>query len=345
MPVANGNESKMAVKKGTAWGTAVAVGAGNGVIFGSHGIKRTQAVFTSDEMGAPYATSVALGAIACAGPLEMPLKYDSLDLLLALFMGTTGGAPTRQGATAAYAQKFSLAGSIVGKFATLCVNNGIGIDEFTSIKVNGMTLKGAAGQDVRVSFDITAQNLSTGSTTNTIATFNTNVTFPAYGNNVLFEDGVFRINLQSGIALASGDIVYPSDFELAVKRTVEGAPWVGGANTIDEPGNAGMLKTDLTLTFARYLDNSHDLAWIAQTAYKMDMTFTGALIESTYYRKFIVALPQLIINDPAHDIVKGPIKEVVKYTALGVDTAPTGMTATAPIEISVVNKQTADVLA
>jgi hypothetical protein len=78
----------------------------------------------------------------------------------------------------------------------------------------------------------------------------------------------------------------------------------------------------------------------------MDMTFTGGLIASTYYRTFKLQFPhlQLMNDDPADEA--GVIKEPLEFTVHGAVAAPTGMTGiTDPFWITGINQRSTDPLA
>jgi Phage tail tube protein len=346
MGKAIGVEIKAAVKKASAWGTAVECGAGDGILILPHSIKKDRPNMTDDSLGLYFPQAADSGEIKVEGSLPMYLRYDSIDLLIAMAMGATGGAPAQQGATTAYAQTFTLADSLDDLFVTFCVNNNINIDEFTTMKVTGMTIKGEVGKALQVSFDVIAIDKETGSAVNTSVTF-ANVTIGESGNRVLFGDGVFRLNAQDGAALGAGDKVYPSDFELALKRNMAGVYGVSsGSDYIDEPTNNGQPAVTLKLDFPRYTAATYFTDWDAGTNKKMDMTFTGGLIEGAYYRTFTITLPNLKIANVDAPVNQGIIKHPLEFVCLGCSAAPTGMTGiTLPFQVDVINQETADVLA
>ncbi|MBI5634859.1 MAG: hypothetical protein HZA15_15435 [Nitrospirae bacterium] len=343
---ASGIEVQCAVKKATAWGTAVACGAGNGILILPSGVKKSRGSNVDDSLGLFFPTESDPGEIKAEGDLKAYLRYDSLDLLIALAMGATGGAPTQQGATTAYAQKFTLADNLDALFATLCVNNGVNIDEVTSAKVAGFTLKGDVGKPLEITFSVIGNDRITGSVVNTLVTF-ADVTYAESGNRVLYSHGVCRMNDQTGIALASGDKIYPSGFELSYKRKMSGIYGAGGSfDVIDEPTNDGIPDIKLKLDFPRYTSAEYFTDWEANTAKKLDFTFTGGLIASTYYRTFKLSFPNLKYASVDLPIVAGILKQPIEFNVLGCSAAPAGMTGiTRPFQIDVINQEDADVLA
>jgi hypothetical protein len=345
MAKATGVEIKAAVRKASAWGTAAACGAGDGILILPHSIKKERPNSVDDSLGLYFPNDSDPGEIKVGGDLPMYLRYDSPDLLLALAMGATGGAPAQQGTTSAYSQTFRLAGDNDGLFATFSLNNHVNIDEYTSLKVSGFTLKGEVGKPLEAAFHCIADDNETSSAVNTSATF-ANVTFFETANRVLMSQGVLRMNDQSGAALGPGDEIYPASFELAFKRSMSGVYGVSsGFDRIDEPTNDGMPEVRLKLRFPRYASPSHFTGWDANTARKLDIVFTGALIEDTYYRTFKLSFPNLKYSSVELPMEQGILKHPVEFNCLGCDLAPPGMAGiTEPFRIDVINRQSADVL-
>ncbi|MDA8155568.1 MAG: phage tail tube protein [Actinomycetota bacterium] len=341
-----GVELKAAVKRATAWGTAVACGASNGVLIKPHSIKKKRKNYVDDSLGTYFPQDAVNAEIECSGALPMYLRYDSLDLLIALAMGSVAGAPAQQGATTAYAQSFLLANSLSGYFATLIQDNTVNIDEYTSVKVSGFTIKGDIGKPVEISFDLIAYDRITGSAINTLSTF-ANVTYMETSNRVLFSQGVYRLNNQGDVALASANAIYPSSFELTFKRKMKGLYTVAGFNNIDEPSSDGLPGVTLKLTFPRYTSNVQQMFadWDNTQQKKMDLTFTGKQIASPYNRSFQIQLPNLQITSADLPVKQGIMESPLEFVALGCPSAPAGMTGvTAPFQINVVNQQSANVL-
>lgn len=336
-----------AIKKAAVWSTPVACGAGNGVLIQPPTMKLSRDDMVDDSLGTYFAKAADMGQTAVGG-VSIPayLRYDSLDLLIGLAMGATGGAPVQQGATAAYAQSFTLADSLDGLFGTFAVNkDGVYVEELPSLKITGFTIKGEVGKPVQITFEGIANDKRYDSVTNTGASF-ANVTYTETENRVLYRHCVMRMNAQSGGALAAGDKIYPSSFELSFKRAMSGVYGVSGFDTIDEPTNDGKPEVTLRLEFPRDTAATLMTDFAAGNAKKMDIVFTGGLIADTYYRTFKMEFPNLHIKDADAPVVQGIIKQTVDFDCLGCAAAPTGMAAiTKPFKVSVINQQTANVLA
>lgn len=346
-----GVEIDAALKKAGTWNTAVAVGANDGILILPTSLKRDATVEIDDSLGTFISTDGQPGPVKVEGDIPMYLRYDSCDVLLAMFMGVAG-APVIQGATAAYAYTYKWLENLDGKFVSFVKNMKNYIEEYPSLKVTGFTLKGEVGKPLQIIFHVIGVNKVIDSAINTLATFN-NVTFFELQNRVRMSEGVFRINDNSGAALSGTDQIYPSSIELSSKRKLKGeytgqykTSGVNIQDLIDEPTNDGQPELRLKLTFPRHTGTTNLLALGSDTRKKMDMTFTGGLIASTYYRKILCQLPhlQLMNVDPTDE--QGVIKEPLEFIVHKAVTAPTGMTGiTDPFWISGINRRTTDPLA
>ncbi|GJQ44861.1 MAG: hypothetical protein JETCAE04_06150 [Candidatus Jettenia caeni] len=240
---------------------------------------------------------------------------------------------------------------IDGLFCTFCLNMKDYIEEAVSVKVVGFTLKGDVGNPLQIIFHVIANNKEYASIVNTTTTFN-NVTYVEKSNRVRFSEGVFRINDKSGAGLAAGDKVYPSAFELKVMRKLEGVytgqylDQTGTAKQelIDEPQNAGMPEVSLTLTFPRHTSTTYLTTLINDTRKKMDITFTGALIEGASYRSFKLQFPHLQLKNDNITEEPGIIKEPLEFLVQATSDTPLGMGITDPFWISGTNRRNTDPL-
>jgi hypothetical protein len=342
----SGLEVKAAVKKAATWGTPVACGANDGILILEPSIDKERGDNVDDSLGLYFPQDSDPGEITVDGDLPMYLRYDSIDLLIAMAMGATGGAPVQQGSTTAYKQVISLASALDGLFCTLALNKKINVEELPSIKVMGFTIEGEVGKPLKITFAVKAsnRNINTTGGTNNLTSFN-NVTYFETGNRVLFNQGVFRMNDQSAAALGSGDVIYPNSFKFTFMRKMEGVYGAGGTfDVIDEPTNDDVPEIKLELGFPRYTSEAYFTDWDNETPKKMDITFTGAQIQNPYNREFNIAFPNLKFSKVEAPIEKGIIKHPVELNVLGAASAPAGMTVTNPFEITFINRQSSDVL-
>ena len=234
---------------------------------------------------------------------------------------------------------YDLADAIDGLFGTYAIYNQVNVEECASVKVAGMTIKGAVGKPLEFTFDIIANDKITNSSVNTAGTF-ANVTIRETANRILYSMGVIRMNAQGGDALADGDKIYPADFELSLKRTMRGVYGVSGFNSIDEPTNDGLPECKLKLQFPRYTANTYFTDFDAENRKKLDLVFTGV-----GSRQFKLEFPNLKIASVDLPIEQGILKHPLEFDCLACDTAPTGMTGiTKPFRATLINTYGGDPL-
>ncbi|MFH1057802.1 MAG: hypothetical protein V1797_03855, partial [Pseudomonadota bacterium] len=88
--MSTGKEAKAAFKKASAWGAAVAVTNADAFLFTSEKIARTREHLPDDSAGQAFAVAADRGQITCGGDLSAYLRYQGLEVLLALALGQAG---------------------------------------------------------------------------------------------------------------------------------------------------------------------------------------------------------------------------------------------------------------
>jgi hypothetical protein len=343
---------KYALKKGSAWGTAVAAGANDGLLLLPTGVRAGDAALeVDDSQGLLWSQDGTPGAVKLEGDLPGYLRYDGLDLLLALFMGSAGVPTLHALGAASYDYIYDLADDTDGLFATFVRNWKNYVEEVPSLKIAGLTIKGERGKPIQlIAKCIGDQSILDGA--NDATSFN-NVTIAEVANRLHFAQAVFRMNDQSGAALGSGDLVYPNSFEIGIERKITGIYsgqfLTAGTNprdVIDEPTNDGQPSVSVKLGFPRHTGKTRLTELGTDARKKLDITFAGGIIEGAIPRLFKMEMPHLQIKSV--DVVdeSGNIKEPVEFIGHGASTAPTGMTGiTKPLRISGTNQRSTDPLA
>jgi len=163
----------------------------------------------------------------------------------------------------------------------------------------------------------------------------------------LYSQAVWRMNNQTGDALAAGDEIRPKSFSFdALERKFDGEHG-SASRVIIEPRENGKPSVKLTLEFSRMdtTNAAYFAAWTAGTEKKLDLTITGPVIEGAYSYFIKFELPRLIIEKVEYaDSEIIPAK--VELRASVADAAPTGMTGlTNPINISIMNTRATSLLA
>ena len=90
-----GREMLIGLKKASAWRTAVACGANDGLLILSESLKQTLEHLDDDSASLAYIQRTDPGKIVASGDITGYLRYDGLDVAIALAMGQAG-TPTQQ---------------------------------------------------------------------------------------------------------------------------------------------------------------------------------------------------------------------------------------------------------
>jgi len=333
-------------KKGSAWGTAVALGAGDGLLIVSDGgPTRKQPYSPAKEHDTPFVRTGDLGPI---DPVDFALsffmRYDPgrIGTLLAMIYGTAG-APTPQGTTA-YKHIFQFKDTIEGHFVTYAKEIPGKIHEIASAKPYAAEFSIADGL-LQASLSLRGNKLIDDSIVNT-ATQMDALTYPDRYNRVKFSELQVKMNDESGGDLASETALVINGLTISISRTLDAVP-PAGQDYILEPLETDHPQVTVKLNFPRAssINTAFFQKFIAETPQKLLAKFTGKLIESTYYYDLAFYFPRLKFSpDPPtyadNEVVPAEITLVAEEAAA----MPTGMSYVRPY-IELINKATTDYLA
>ncbi|UCD07616.1 MAG: hypothetical protein JSW41_01450 [Candidatus Aenigmatarchaeota archaeon] len=335
--------NKTALKKATGnWATEEQVdGAGNGILPLNANVPSLSAAVLEDRSAAsPFETYLKCGNIDPVDfGLEFDLRYHGLGPLIAGAFGSAA-TPQQQGTTSAWLHALSLADKVAGIYYTYATEQ---LDKFLvvpSIKVQKLIFSVADGK-VKLTVQCRGDNVLYDST---VITTLAAVTTPDLENIALADEGVFRMNVQGGAALASGDEVKVKNFTLEIERRGFEPHYNIGSKSMIEPLE-GEEKPLVRLTIEmNRMDNTNKAYfadWKAGNEKKADFVFTGALIEDTYYNYFKFQFPRLRFEVPPvyEDASVIPAKIILRGVLAS--SAPLGMTGlTKPVYLDIMNKRT-----
>jgi len=332
-------------RKGSAWGTAVALGAAYGVLVESDGgLGRKQAYLPAKEADTPFVMEGDLGpiqAVDFSPPFAMRYDPGMIGTMIALLFGTAG-TPAQQAATTAYKHTLQMADSVYGKFGTFAVERPAKIHEVASVKVMGLDIAMANGI-IKGTLKCRGNTLIDTSAVNTLTQMDA-ITYQDRGNRVKFTEAAVKMNAQSGGAVTGETALELNNLAISINRKFD-APNVGGSASIIEPVENDHPEITVKLDFPRMDATSAALlaTLIAETEQKMLIAFTSANEAGTgYVYSFNLSFPSLRIVDVVY-----PLNEVVpsSMTLQAEDAAsnPTGMSY-ARVYAEIINKQTTDYL-
>lgn len=344
MPGTTGREMKgwaFAKFGANSWGVAASVTKGTRFM-GDGGLK-FQPTFVEDrsfgetflgpsDTGDYQPTDISLGGQE---------RYEDFHYCLeALAMGspaTVAISTSAVGQTTSWTHVIDLAPSIDGLGATFAMDRRQYVEEITSAKVYGFGETVGEGGVLEQSFRL----LGTAATDISSVNINSTVygaTFPSLGGKMYRNQGTFRMNLQSGGALAASDALTVETIEFSFERPQDRSFAYGSKNII-EPADNEFPTPTLSVSFPRMNTisaNSLRAAIRSSTAYKADCTYLGVLINSTDTYKKLYQFPYIELQDfstPAAGAAQ--VKPRAMFMIKKPASAPTGMTGvTNPFRIT-----------
>ncbi len=324
----------------TAWGTATALGAGDGV-WVTDDIKDSLSmqVDEDDSAGQDFIGSMQV-ANHNVPKIEIPtlLHYnDSFqNVLWALACGTGGTAPAAIGTTTAYTNTFEPATNKTGLFATIVRDKVTFISEIPSAKCTGFELSFGDNGRGMVTFMFTGAKTNIDSAINTSTQISA-LTFPTQGMRAFFKQLVFRLNAYSGGALSASEAFDITDLKLKYEQPLDEL-YKAGADYVIEPEDNDYPDISLDITFARLTSATDDFIGYHRdnTSLKADMTITGPTLAGSNY-KLLFQFPNLIVSTAPVEFKSGAenVQPAVTMKAYKAASAPTGMTGvTKPFRIT-----------
>jgi len=340
-----GREVIAAVSKGAAWGTAIESGALDGFLITGEGMGAgAPADLVAEEAGIGWQQTSEPGDIDIEGTLSGFLRYDSaVWRLIAAGLGTAGAPSTVD--TSARLHTFTPADSLSGIYASVALDKGPEVWDYPSCKVIGFSISGEAGQpvtyEITLRCDSLSRNTSSGVNNNTTMA---NVTYRSKATRVLMQHLVFRMNVASGSALAGGDAISISSFNLTVARP-HSTDHTAGTKAIIEPIEDGMPVVTLDIAIPEYTVGTRFAEIVSRTANKADLIFTSGTLAGAASQNYQIdiPIPQLVLTAGESNVSAGSkLTQTFAGRCEEAQSAPSGDMGTKPFRIFVYNKHTAD---
>lgn len=328
-------------KYGTnSWGVPASVT--QGVFFASDGgLKLEPAIVTDEAFGQTFVQQADVGNITAPDlEFEAQARFNDYTYVLeALAMGSPVAvaiATSASGQTTSWTHQIDLAKNINGLGATFAFDKVQYVQELTSAKVYGFDLEDGDGGVMMETFKVLGSKPTVISSVNINSTV-AGATYPSLANRIFKRQGVFRMNVNSGSSLSSGDTVTAESIALSFERPQD-APHVYGSDYVTEPADNGFPTFTLQVTYPRMTQTSANSLFAAlrdSQAFKADWTFTGAMINSTDAYKVTYQFPYLQAT-AFEDTVTGAnqIKPTVTFAARMATTSPSGMAFVNPMRIT-----------
>jgi len=328
----------VALKKGSVWGTAVALNSsGRGIKVTETGaLYKQREYIIDDSIGISFRKNSVVGKGFVDVTLSGFLHFGSpIWEIMALVMGddTVGAAGTD------YSHVMKYQDTADGLFSTLCAYDGNVVREIPSVKWTSFTIKGAGASLM----EWTAKGIGSNSfLSGQVNTALSSVTYLT-DNYVPFNVSM-RINDEADVELDSGNSIYASEFEFSVDRKFEPEYLTSGTlYETGEPPAKGFTESILNVTFPYEQDNytfanSH-ADHIAGTGKKLDIIVTGDATGNGNNYTLTVQIPRAKVEETNSTPARGnvDVPHILKLAAEQAATAPTGMTGITRPTITLLN--------
>jgi len=336
-----GREIIAAVKKASTWREAVTVGEGDGLLITREALGAKAPEFVADDsLGLSDPVSLMKAKEKVEGSIEGYLRYEGLDLLFALALGSSSD-PQQIDSSSAYSHLYQASDSIKGLFATLVIKKSQtpkGVWEIPSAKITGFTISGEVGELAKVSFDLLGNKIETENPVNSDSSLSA-VTYKGKGLVCqVNEKARVRMNKTEDEALDDDDRIFPSSFEITFKRPFR-ENYELGYTDMSEPVQDDFTEATIRLTFDKYNIDTFMSAIESQEAYKMDFLFEGPLIPGTSVKyQLKIEIPKVVWTSGSADVDSpGLISHVAEGRMIKPESAPSGMETSSVIGVQIVN--------
>lgn len=344
MPGMTGRSMKMAFAKHglNSWGVAASVT--KGIYFESDGgLQFKPAMITDNAFNQAFLGQADPGLIeAPALSLTGRDRYeDHQHILEALAMGSPTAvaiATSAAGQVTSWTHQFDLADAIDGLGLTLAIDKVLYVEEVTSAKVHGFEVTQADNGAMNQTFRVLGSKPINNSAINVAATL-TGASYPALGNRIMQQQGVFRMNTHAAGGLGASDLVTAESIKFGFTRPQD-APHVYGVDYVAEPGDNGWPEFLLEVTYPRMNTVSANSLYAglrSATAFKADWTFLGSYINSTDQYKKLYQFPYLQLMDDGFQAATAganQVKPTAKFAARLAPSSPTGMAFVRPFRLT-----------
>jgi hypothetical protein len=315
------------------WGVAASVT--RGTRFTSDGGLKPSPSFVEDRsFGETFLGASSAGDFQ---PLDLTLsgqaRYEDYNYgLEALAMGSPAAvaiSTSASGQTTSWVHVFDLAPSIDGLGATFAIDRKLYVEELTSAKIYGFGETVGENGICETSFKVLGNKATNLSSVNARA--NSTVytsTYPALGGKRFRNQGTFRLNVQSGGALGSTDAQTIEAFSFTFERPQDRS-FSYGSDSIIEPADNEFPTVSMQVTFPRMNTVSANSLYghlTAGTAFKADITYLGAYINSTDRLTTLYQFPYVELQDFATPTQgAAQVKPTATFMVKEASSAPTGM--------------------
>lgn len=333
----SGVNTNAAIKIASTWGTAVSVGAGNrfaGEITPSFNVEELTP--RGIGSGAYMLSNATRGRYVPTIQLVADLGFrNNCDTIIAQLMGTSGAPTETTGGQADYLHTITVNTTLNAKYLTFVFEtSSTTVLEFPTAACQSFNIK---SQSVPGYIDFTADLLAnnaliTGPTNNNAAVAATTFTEGTAELAACAYEDTYRINAQSGGAVAGGDQYNITSFDLTINRPQETIGEIKAATGLSAPTATSYIDGTFTVTVKELADHAYYTIWSAETSSKSKLSIEGSQIGSGVNKRFSAVMPRmLLVQEPQYAVTAEGVNALtLNFRLLKASANPTGMSSTYP---------------
>jgi len=355
MARSKGFQGIIGLKKAATWGTEVVPAAGDGIEVESLQPNGGMDLIPDNQItGSVTAKPSSNGNHKVDVTLTTALRYEGLETLMALFMGTAGAPSTVD--TTAKQHVLKVKSDVDGIFSTLAYeyakDTKVGV--IPALKWNKMKVSGKQGERIMLEMSGIGDTWSDASASNTTTTIDS-ITLPSNREYATFSQVTFKLNDQTAGSLAATPI-YIQGFSLELERPMNDNVTTERGNKTSEPLPSGFATGKLTMDFSVAQDGTggnilflaDQMAGTAKKA-KIEITSTTLAGSTTQYFQMFFWMPyvQFLPGAKPAPSQPGSIAWSQEAELHHVGTIPTGFTSgyTDMVTIDIFSARSTDALA
>lgn len=328
MPARTGANTFIGAKLHNTFDTYTAAGSGEQLMVDSLNASVQADELTSNPIGSGLIMQRDSDFGGINPTLQMPKKARYDDIAIGILQQLFGSETTASLGSGAYLHSIMVNENINSNFVTVAFHaDSAAVHEYKNGVCTQFNFNANTNDYLMQDISLLASNRLITGTTNSAANLAA-TTLPTNSPiTIVRSTDKFRINAQTGGALADGDKVDVTQVEIEFARPQEHVDEIRNAAGNGQPRMSGLLEATVTITLRTKADDTWYTAWAAGTEYKADFVVSGATIGGGFTYQWEFNFPRLkIVQDPQYAPSNpGENEMVVVFKSLVAAGAPTGM--------------------
>jgi hypothetical protein len=264
-------------------------------------------------------------------------------------MGTSGAPSEQTGSQGDYLHTITFNTTLNAKYVTFVFETSTAtVLEFPTCAVTSVNFRSQSVPGyIDASYELLANNaLVSSPTNNNAAVIATTFTEGTAELTAVDYVDTYRINTQSGGAVAGGDQYNVTGFDFTFSRPQETIGEIKGAAGLSAPTATSYAEGTFNVTVKELADHAYFTVWSAETAQKARLSIEGTQIGTGVNKRFTILMPRmLLVQEPQYAVTTEGVNTLaLNFRLLKASANPTGMSSTYPY-FEIVNTLSTSLLA